>query len=357
VGPLARAAYEAALEAGHVASPDGNGAQAEGVSWGETNVVAGRRQSAADAYLRPVLSRPNLTVRTDARAQRLLLDGTRCRGVEYAAAGGTQAVRADREVVLSAGAVGSPQLLMLSGIGLAADLAAVGVEVRADLPGVGRNLHDHLVTWASYVASRPMSPAPSAQARVLSRSAPGADPDLELRFAPAALLPRWSGARPDGYSIFFALVRPASRGSLRLRSADPAAAPLIDPAYLADERDLDRLVTGLRQALRLGEATALDPWREAELLPGRDLRDDEACRSYVRGTADTYFHPAGTCRIGTGELAVVDPLLRVRGVDGLRVADASVLPSPVSAPINATVLAIAERAAALLADSPSIRND
>jgi choline dehydrogenase len=346
---LARACFQAALEAGYAASPDGNGVQAEGVSWGETNVVAGRRQSAADAYLRPVLSRPNLTVITDARARRLLLDGPHCHGVEYVTAGGTRAVHADREVALSAGAIGSPQLLMLSGIGPAAHLAEVGVEVRADLPGVGQNLRDHVLTWVAYVAAQPMSGAPSRQARLLSRSSEDADPDLELRFAPAALPSRWSGARPDGYSIFFALVNPASRGSLRLRSADPAAAPLLDPAYLTDERDVRRMVIGLRRALAIGETGALAPWRGDELLPGPGTRDDEACRAYIRSTAATYFHPVGTCAIGSGELAVVDPLLRVRGVDGLRVADASVMPSLVSAPVNATVLAIAERAASLLA--------
>jgi choline dehydrogenase len=347
--PLAQAAYQAAVEAGYAESPDGNGVQAEGVSWGETNVVAGRRQSAADAYLRPVLSRPNLTVLTGAQARRLLLDGSRCHGVEYAGADGTAAVHASREVVLSAGVIGSPQLLMLSGIGPAAHLAGLGLEVRADLPGVGQNLHDHVLSWVSFASARPMSQAPSRQARLLTRTSDDADPDLELRFAPAALLPRWSGARPGGYSIFFALVSPASRGALRLRSADPAAPPLLDPAYLADERDVDHLVTGLRRALDLAGTDALAPWRGTELLPGPGTRDDRACRAYVRDTAATYFHPVGTCAIGTGELAVVDPLLRVRGVDGLRVADASVMPSVVAAPVNATVLAIAERAASLLA--------
>ena len=347
-GPWAQATYDAAVAAGHPATEDGNGAHAEGVSWNEANVTAGRRQSAADAYLRPVLGRPNLTVLTETTARRLLLDGSRCAGVACDGPGGPLVVRADREVVLSAGVIGSPQLLLLSGIGPADHLRDVGVEVHADLPGVGAGLQDHPLSWVAYAAARPHDGGLFRQARVLASSG-DAGPDLELSFAAAALEPRWSGARPDGYSIFFSVVDPASRGSLRLRSADPAQPPLIDPAYLSDERDVTRMVAGLRLALDIGAAAPLAPWRGAELLPGAGTRDDAACRAYVRRTTTSYFHPAGTCRIGTGERAVVDPALRVHGIDSLRVADASVMPSLVSAPLNATVLAIAERAASLIA--------
>ncbi|KUN09264.1 hypothetical protein AQI95_05370 [Streptomyces yokosukanensis] len=346
--PLDEAMYQAALESGHAASADGNGEQDEGVAWGETNVVADRRQSAADAYLRPALARPNLTVITHAHVRRLLLDGTRCRGAEYVADGTVHTVAADREVILSAGAVGSPQLLLLSGIGPAAHLQDVGIPVRADLPGVGENLHDHLLSWVSYRAKQPVPAGPSRQAYVLARSAEGVDPDVQLSFTRAALEPLWAGADPDGFSVLFSVVTPASRGSLRLRSADPTAHPLIDPAYLTDDADVDRMVTALSMARRLAAADALAQWRGAELLPGSDVLDEDACRAYVRATAATYFHPVGTCRIGVDALAVVDPQLRVRGIEALRVADASVMPSVVSANTNAAVLGIAERATQLV---------
>ena len=282
---------------------------------------------------------------TGARVRRLLLEDGRCRGVEYTGAGGTRTVLADRETVLAAGTIGSPHLLMLSGIGPADHLRDIGVEVVADLPGVGANLHDHVTGYVVHEAAQRVPGGPSAEAQVLTRSAEGVAPDLLLLFAGAALRPRWTGADPGGYSILFSLMDPYSRGTLRLRSADPTVSPLIDPAYLSDDRDLDRLVVGLRLARELGGTEALAQWRTAESAPGVDVQDDEACRAYLRSTASTSFHPVGTCRIGTDELAVVDPELRVRSVEGLRVADASVMPSVVSAPTNATVLAVAERAA------------
>ncbi|EPD63561.1 GMC family oxidoreductase [Streptomyces sp. HGB0020] len=348
-GPLAASAFAAAVAAGHKPLEDGNGRQAEGVSWRETNVVAGRRQSAADAYLRPVLDRPNLTVLTDAFAHRLLVDDGRCRGVEYSVAGQRRTVVAERETVLAAGAIGSPHLLLLSGIGPADHLRSVGLAVTADLPGVGANLQDHVTSYVVYGSPEPPQAAgPSAEAQVVARSSADAAPDLLLLFVGAALHPRWTGADPGGFSILFSLMDPASRGTLRLHNGDPTAAPLLDPAYLTDDRDLDRLVAGLRLARELGRTDALASRATAELFPGTDVRDEAACRAYLRSTASTYFHPVGTCRIGTDELAVVDPELRVRSTAGLRVADASVMPSLVSAPTNATVLAIAERAAHLM---------
>lgn len=347
--PLAEAAFDSAVTAGHKRLEDGNGHEAEGVSWRETNVVAGHRQSAADAYLRPVLGRPNLTVVTGALARRLLVDDARCRGVEYTVDGGTRTAVAERETVLAAGAVGSPHLLMLSGIGPADHLRSVGVPVVADLPGVGANLQDHVTSYVVY-GSPEATPAagPSAEAQVVARSSAAAAPDLLLLFVGAALRPRWTGAEPGGHSVLFSLMDPASRGTLRLRDADPAGSPLLDPAYLTDDRDLERLVAGLRLARQLGGTGALASFGTAEDFPGTGATDDEACRAYLRATASTYFHPAGTCRIGTDPLAVVDPALRVRSTAGLRIADASVMPSLVSAPTNATVLAIAERAAHLM---------
>ncbi|MGW7578042.1 GMC family oxidoreductase [Streptomyces sp. NPDC054765] len=348
-GPLADAAFRAAVEAGHKPLEDGNGRESEGVSWRETNVVSGRRQSAADAYLFPVLDRPNLTVLTGALVRRLLVEDARCRGVEYAVDGQVRTVVAERETVLAAGAIGSPHLLMLSGIGPADHLRSIGLSVAADLPGVGGNLHDHVTSYVVHASQETPGPGgSSAEAQVLCRSSADVAPDLLLLFVGAAVRPRWTGADPGGYSILFSLMDPASRGTLRLRDGDPATSPLLDPAYLSDDRDLDRLMAGLRLARELGRTDALAPFGSTELFPGAGVRDDEACRAYLRSTASTYFHPVGTCRMGTDPLAVVDPELRVRSTAGLRVADASVMPSLVSAPTNATVLAIAERAAELI---------
>lgn len=355
---LADAAFRAAVEAGHKPLDDGNGRESEGVSWRETNVVAGRRQSAADAYLRPVLDRPNLRVVTGAHARRLLMDGTHCRGVEYTVDGGTHTATAERETVLAAGAIGSPHLLLLSGIGPADHLREHGIEVAADLPGVGANLHDHVTSYVVYGTPEPPQPGGvGAEAQVLARSSAGADPDLLLLFVEAALEPRWTGAGPGGHSILFSLMNPASRGGLRLAGSDPDLPPLLDPAYLSDERDLERLAAGLRLARELGQTEALAPRGTTELYPGAAVSDGDLCREYLRATASTYFHPVGTCRIGTDELAVVDAALRVRSTTGLRVADASVMPSVVSAPTNATVLAIAERAAHLLVTDTTAMED
>jgi choline dehydrogenase len=348
--PLQQAWFQAAMEAGYTPLDDGNGVEAEGVSWTDANVVEGRRQSASDAYLAPAAGRPSLTVITSAHVRRLLLDGERCRGVEYVLDGKVHTVHAEQEIVLAAGVIGSPQLLLVSGIGPAAHLDDVGVRPLVDLPGVGQNLHDHPITQVTYEAEQVPAAGPfSLPPHVLLRSTRDADPDLQIGFAPAIMGAGWSAAG-GGYSVLVSLMSPASRGSLYLRSPDPAVPPVIDPNYLADERDVDRMVIGLKRARELGETKALDPWQPREVLPGPGARDDDACRTYVRGNTNSYFHPVGTCRIGTGAEAVVDPQLRVRGVEGLRVADASVMPSIVSANTNATVLAIAERAASLISD-------
>jgi choline dehydrogenase len=353
--PLASAWYDAAVQAGHKASADGNGHEVEGLSWTDMNVVGGKRQSAADAYLRPNLGRPNLTVITGAQVRRLLLDGTRCYGAEYVEGGAVHTVRVEREVLLAAGALGSPQLLMLSGLGPAQHLRSLGIDPVVNLPGVGRNLHDHLVGSVSYAAAQPM-PAPSgAVPHALFRSDDQAGPDLQIGFVGAVLGPRWALEPTPGYSVLVSLMAPAGRGSVRLSGPETTDPLVIDAGYFGDEEslfpkvsDLDRMVIGLQRARELGEADALAPWRGAELHPGADVRVEQACRDYLRRTVRTYFHYVGTCRIGTDDLSVVDPLLRVRGIDGLRIADASVMPTIVSANTNATVLAIAERAASLV---------
>jgi choline dehydrogenase len=347
---LSRSWFEAAEQAGHPKSEDGNGVVSEGVSWTDMNVVEGRRQSAADAYLRPVLDRPNLTVVTDARVDRLLFDGMRCCGAGYTIGEVANSVTADREVVVCAGAVGTPQLLMLSGIGPAAHLHNVGKNVLLDLSGVGQNLQDHTMCWVTYATAEPL-PSPNAIPHVLMSSTHGVEPDLQFGFAPVVFGPRWALRPESGYSVTFSLMTPSSRGSVQLGGPGPDDPLLIDPAYFVDEHDLDRMVVGLRQARRIGESESLSRWQAEELEPGAEVSDERACRDYLRRSAGTYFHPVGTCRIGTDDHAVVDPLLRVRGIDGLRIADASVMPAIISANTNSTVLAIAEKAAALIGRS------
>ncbi|WP_433285185.1 GMC family oxidoreductase [Pseudonocardia sp. CA-142604] len=351
--PLWEGAVEAAVEVGHPGATDLNNGLEEGVGWSEYNVVGGVRQSAADAYLVPALDRPNLAVATGAQARRLILDGGRCNGVEYTKDGELRTASAAREVVLAAGAIGSPQLLLLSGIGPAAQLRDAGVDVAADLAGVGEGLHDHPMTTVGYRTTRPVRAATFVRKpHVRLRSDPALPIDLHLIFSDTPAPSTGTLGAGDGYAMRVALMTPFSRGSVRLNPADPEGAPLIDPNYLADERDVERMVVGVRRAREVGEAKAFSPWRDRELLPGSDVRDDAACREFVRRSVTTYFHPVGTCRIGVDDGAVVDPELRVRGVEGLRVADASVMPVIVSANTNATTLAIAERAAVLMTGNP-----
>lgn len=353
VNVLSEACHAAALEAGHPVTEDLNGKDQEGVTWFEMNIVEGVRQSAADGYLRPVLTRPNLTVVPDAVVHRLTFSGDRCTGIEYVVAGQPQQARADREVVLSAGAVGTPKLLMLSGIGPAHHLREHGIYVRTDLPGVGTGLQDHPLSGVTYASTRPVPPAVNQHSDLVSllRTRPElVAPDVQILFMDIAYYPPEMTGPRHGYTIVFSLMRPHSRGTVRLAGDDPAVPPLIDPNMLGDRRDMDTMVAGLRLARRVGETGALSEWRAGEAIPGPDMDDDADLRRYVRQSASPFFHAAGTCRIGTDHLAVVDSRLRVHGVHGLRVADASVMPALVGANPNATVYAIGERASALLLD-------
>ena len=354
--PLWEACFQAAIEAGYPPNPDSNAASAAGTSWNDVNVVNGKRQSTADAYLTPAVRRANLTIVTGAHARRLLIDNSICRGVEYGVDGRLVTALADRDVILAAGAIGSPQLLMLSGVGPAAHLRQVGSDVALDLPGVGSNLQDHPKSQVAYRATRSVRTGrPARKPHVLLRSEPGATPDLQVIFVEFPILPRWVPGPGDGYSVIFSLMTPASRGTVRLAGADPTQAPLIDPGYLSEPGDITSMTIGLRAARMIGSAPALRPFRDHELFPGPDAESDDALRAYVRATVSTYFHPVGTCKIGTDPTAVVDPALRVHGIEHLRIADASVMPSIVSGNTNAAVLAIAERAASLITGEPTLR--
>ncbi|MET9122229.1 GMC family oxidoreductase N-terminal domain-containing protein [Streptomyces sp. NPDC004528] len=347
VHPVMQAAGDAAAEAGHPRATNFADGQEDGVGLFDLTIVDGARQSVADAYLRPALDRSNLDVVTDALVHRLRFEGGRCVGVDYTVDGETVSTHARHEVVLSAGTVGSAQLLMLSGIGPAEHLREVGVDVIVDAPGVGSNYHDQPTTTLTYASAQeiPASAGNHAEVGVRLRSTPDAEaPDIQLLLSEAPLAP--GVAYGHGFSFLVSLMTPRSRGTVRLSGPTVDAPLLLDPNCYADPRDEQAMVAALRIARKIGEASALEPWREREVLPC--LETDAELGEYVRESVAVYWHSVGTCRMGADADSVVDDELRVRGVSGLRVADASVMPSIVAANTNATVIAIAERAADLI---------
>ncbi|MEI9850267.1 MAG: GMC family oxidoreductase N-terminal domain-containing protein [Sphingomonas sp.] len=350
---------------------DFNADDTEGVGYRQLTQADGRRASTATAFLAPVRSRRNLTVLTASAVERLEIAEGRVTG---AVLEGGRRVLARRETLVSAGAVGSPALLLRSGIGDGAALAGLGIAAAHHLPQVGRNLHDHPNagvamlgrTAASYGISLRTLPwlawslAEYALFRrgllasnLLStggflRSAPGLDrPDIQYGFMPAKGI-AGRGLFGHGFGASAVLLRPRSRGSVRLAAADPSAAALVDPAFFADPEDLETLLRGVKFVRRLLAAPAFDRHRGRELRPGPDVQDDEALRDHIRATAGSSFHPVGTCRMGSDAGAVVDPELRVRGLGGLRVVDASIMPAIVGGNTNAPVIMIAEKAADMI---------
>ncbi len=367
---------DAAREAGYPLCADFNGAEQEGLGVYQVNQKNGERWSAARAYLFPHLGvRPNLDARTGVQVRRILFDGRRATGVECEQGGRRFTLRARREVLLSAGAFLSPQLLQLSGVGPGALLQSLGIPVVHDAPGVGENLQDHPDFIFGYEARSldlgGLTPAGLLRlAREIGRyvrhrrgavttnyaeaggflktdpSLPA--PDLQLHFVVSLAEDHARKLHAaHGYSCHVCLLRPASRGSVRLRSPDPHAAPDIDPGFLSHPADLDRMVQGFRMTRRLMDAPALARWRRRELFTAGVHTDDEI-RAVLRARTDSVYHPAGTCRMGGDAAAVVDPQLRVRGVDGLRVVDASVMPTLVGGNTNAPTIAIAEKAVDLI---------
>jgi choline dehydrogenase len=372
--PLSQVFLDAAGARGYPANRDFNGARQEGVGWYQVTQRAGRRCSAAVAYLRPALGRRNLTLRTRALATRLLFDGTRVTGAEYLRRGARETVHAGA-VALAGGAINSPQLLLLSGIGPAADLERAGVPVRLDLPGVGANLQDHLDFCTLYKALQPISydfgllaealvglryyltrggPGSSNGAEaggfVRSRLAADGRPDLQLHFVPAQLDDHGRHRLPGhGFTLHACVLRPESRGTIRLASPDPTAPPLIRANYLATPADATLLIEAIRVSRDILAAAPFAPHRGPEVYPGTEARSDAELLAAIRAKAESIYHPAGTCRMGSDAGAVVDPTLRVRGLTGLAVVDASVMPRLVSGNTNAPTVMIAEKAAELLA--------
>lgn len=374
LNPLARRFVEAAQQYGVPFNEDFNGAQQEGVGYFQVTQKNGQRHSAAAAFLKPVLTRPNLTIKTGAHVTRLLFDKQCVVGVEFAQNGQRQQVRVNREVLLCGGAINSPQTLLLSGLGPADHLRQMDIPVVVDLPGVGQNLQDHALVGVEYQCNENIglhkadnfrnifhylvfkkgpltSNVAEAGAFIKTRSELEL-PDIELVFAPVFYMDN-GFKNPDlhGFSIGIALQHPQSRGEIRLRSIDPFAAPLIQPNYFAAERDLATVIEGVKLARALLGAKLFDQYRGKEWWPGEQARDDNGIAEHIRQTSETIYHPVGTCQMGNGTMAVVDEQLRVRGVAGLRVIDASVVPFQITGHTNAPTMMIAEKAADLIKGS------
>jgi choline dehydrogenase len=374
--PLFGAFFEAVQQAGYSLTDDVNGFRQEGFAPFDRNIRHGRRLSAARAYLHPVMSRPNLSVETRAFVTKILFDGDRAVGVEYTHLRGPVKRASAGEVVLCGGAINSPQLLQLSGVGNADELRALGVDVVHDLPGVGEHLQDHLEVYIQYACKQPVSVAPYMQWRwrplvglqwLFLRSGPGATnhfeaggfvrgnedvayPNLMFHFLPIAV--RYDGSAPasdHGYQVHVGPMYSDSRGSVKIISADPAMHPALRFNYLSTDQDRREWVEAIRVARSILHQPAFDPFNAGELSPGQGVETDEEILAWVAKDGETALHPSCTCRMGTDELSVVDPdTMRVHGVQGLRVVDASVMPYVTNGNIYAPVMMVAEKAADLI---------
>jgi choline dehydrogenase len=374
-GPLFDAFFAAVQQAGHPLTDDVNGYRQEGFAAFDRNIHRGRRLSAARAYLHPVMDRPNLEVRCGRLASRVLFEGRRAVGVEALHRGGREVVRAG-EVILCGGAINSPQLLQLSGVGPAGLLRGLGIDVVADLPGVGEDLQDHLEVYVQYACTQPVSMQPALKWRnrpgvgarwLLRRSGPGATnhfeaggfvrsnedveyPNLMFHFLPLAV--RYDGSAPaseHGYQVHVGPMNSDVRGSVRIVSTDPRAHPALRFNYMSTEQDRREWVEAVRCARTILTQPAWDELSGGELSPGPSVDSDEQILDWVARDAETALHPSCTCRMGTDDMAVVDPSsMRVHGLEGLRVVDASVMPYVTNANIYAPTMMIAEKSADLI---------
>ena len=375
--PLFETFIRAGVEAGYPQSKDVNGCQQEGFGPCDSTVWKARRANTARMFLHPIAGRPNLDVRTEATVRRVLIEEGRARGVELDRAGARVRVNASREIVLCGGAINSPQLLMLSGIGPGPALARLGIKVERDLPGVGTNLMDHLCFYMHWACTQPVSVQPYLHAPMrwvaglqwllfktgvaartqgeavgFMRSKAGIEhPDIQVDFLPVAYLPSYlleklsTTSVAHGFSSHLGQLRPLSRGRIELGSADPDDAPKIFFNYLSHEEDWDVVRAALRLTREVHQQPAFDPYRGRELFPGDEVRSDDEIDAFIRETASTNFHVSGTCRMGVDEMAVVDPEGRVHGIEGLRVADASLMPQITSGNTNAPSIMIGEKVA------------
>jgi len=373
--PICDAYIRAGQELGIPYNPDFNGRQQAGVGFYQLTQRNRQRSSASMAYIDPIRDRANLTVRTGATVTRVLLEGTRAVGVEIANGSALETVRADREVIVSSGAMGSPKLLLQSGIGPAAHLRSVGVDVKHDLPGVGENLQDHLdlfviaectgdhtydnvaklhrTLWAGleYVLfkSGPVASSLFETGGFWYTGPDARSPDIQFHLGLGSGIEAGvARLKNAGVTLNSAYLHPRSRGTVRLASADPAAAPLLDPNYWSEPHDRERSIAGLKVARDIMRQPALKPYVLAERLPGPDLTSDEDLFNYGCANAKTDHHPVGTCKMGSDDMAVVDLELRVRGLTGLRVCDSSVMPRVPSCNTNAPTIMVGEKGADII---------
>jgi choline dehydrogenase len=358
--PLSEAFVEGALALGHKWIDDFNAEEMVGVGYNHLTALRGQRMSAWKSFVAPIQFHPRLTVTMSALVHRVLLSKGQAVGVEYSQKGQPlKRAYARAEVVLSAGVLGSPKVLLLSGIGPSAQLDSVGVAPMVDLPAVGENLHDHLLVSIIYQAKEPVAVGANnlleAQLYAHSSRWQGAAPNLQPVFIHIPYAADASPVPAHGYTIAAGLVAPKARGALRLASANPSDPPLTDPNVLADPGDLEAMVDAVEICRDIGASTAFAPWRKAEVAPGPAAATRKALRAFVRQAVGTYHHQVGTCQMGPAgdPKAVVGPDLRVRGVEGLRVADASIMPAITSGNTNAPAIMIGERAADLLLDGGS----
>jgi choline dehydrogenase len=374
-GPIYDAMFEAAEQVGIKRNDDYNGAIQDGVGMTQATIRNGRRQSTAHCYLEPARERPNLTIVTDALTEKLLFEGTRCVGARYRVGGVVEEVRAAREVIVSAGAINSPQLLELSGIGQPDLLRGLGIEPLHDLPGVGENLRDHYAPRMKWTVSKPgltyndngrglalvwqalryavtrkgFLALPAAPMRAYVHSREGLESaDLGISFNPYLIA---EGVRLDkerGFTMIVHVLRSDSKGSIHVTSTDPSRPPAINFNFLSDENDRTALLSGMKIVRDWINAPAMDDYRGVELAPGEALQKDDELLDWVRQTAETTYHPVGTCKMGSDPMAVVDDQLRVHGIQGLRVADASIMPTLTSGNTNAPSIMIGEKASTLV---------
>jgi choline dehydrogenase len=355
--PLSEAFVEAALALGHKWIDDFNAEEMVGVGYNHLTALNGERMSAWKSFVAPMQVHPRLTVTTSALVHRVLLSKGQAVGVEYSQ--GNQPLQrayARAEVVLSAGVLGSPKVLLLSGIGPSAHLQSIGVSTIVDLPAVGENLHDHLLVSNIYESTKPVAVGANnlLEAQLYARSSgwQGTAPNLQPLFIHIPYAADGSPVPEHGYTIAAGLVAPKARGTLRLASSDPSDPPLADPNVLADPSDLEAMVDAVEICRDIGASAAFMPWRKAEVAPQLATAPRNALRAFVRQAVGTYHHQVGTCRMGAANdpNAVVQPDLRVRGVEGLRVADASIMPTITTGNTNAPAIMIGEHAADLLLD-------
>lgn len=376
--PLTEAFVAAGEEAGFQRNTDFNGAEQDGFGLYQVTQSGGKRHSAAAAFLQPVMSRKNLKICTDAHVFGIYFEGKRAAIVSYQDGNNSKQERAEREIILCAGSIGSPQLLMLSGIGPADQLRHFDIPVVCDLPGVGKNLQDHPACGVVYACNKPITLAGAeafanvarylmfkkgpltsnvAEAGAFVRTSPQAPvPDLQFHFGVGYFVEH-GFQKIEGHAYTFGptLLHPYSRGEIKLRSSNPLDAPSIRANYYSDPRDLDVMMQGVKLSRALAATKAFAPYRGAELHPGPAAQDDAALRAHIAKFSETLYHPVGTCKMGSDAAAVVDSELRVHGVEGLRVVDASIMPTVIGGNTNAPTIMIAEKASDLMKGGSGMR--